>query len=100
MVSLSKSPVSGRQCGLTHTTAVLANWTPKVAGLGVRERWLVFRPLEQRAGVLNVPRQSAAGEINLATELQGTMGNGWQLPVSKAKRLSFPDKVRLVKIKF
>ena len=44
-----------------------------------------------------VPRQSAAGEINLAMELQGPVGKGWRLPVSKAKRLLFPDKVRLVK---
>jgi hypothetical protein len=43
------------------------------------------------------PRQSAAGEINLATELQGAVGKGWRLPVSKAQRFLFPDKVRLVK---
>ena len=44
-----------------------------------------------------VPSQSAIGEKNLATELQWTIGNGWRLPVSKAKRLLFPVKVRLVK---
>jgi len=44
-----------------------------------------------------VPRQSAAGEINLAMELQRPVGKSWRLPMSKAKRLLFPDKVRLVK---
>jgi len=44
-----------------------------------------------------VPRQSAAGEINLATEPQGPVGKGWRLPVSTGKGLMFPDKVRLVK---
>ena len=49
-----------------------------------------------REGTL-VPRQSAAGEINLELELQGPVGESWRLPVSKAERLLFPDKVRLVK---
>src|SRR5271165_6672873 len=45
----------------------------------------------------HVPRQSAAGEISLARELQGPVGKSWRLPLAKAKRLTFPDKVRLVK---
>jgi hypothetical protein len=45
----------------------------------------------------HVPRQSAAGEINLAMELQGPVGKSWGLPVSTGNGLTFPDKVRLVK---
>ena len=44
-----------------------------------------------------VPRQSAAGEISLAMAMQGPIGKSWRLPEAKAKRLTFPDKVRLVK---
>ena len=44
-----------------------------------------------------VPRQNAAGEINVTTEPQGTIGNRCRRPVSKAKRPLFLDKVRLVK---
>ena len=41
--------------------------------------------------------QSAIGEINLATELQGTIGNARGVPLRRAKGLSFSLKVRLVK---
>jgi hypothetical protein len=44
-----------------------------------------------------VPRQSAAGEINLAMAMQRPVGRSGLFPVPKAKRLLFPDKVRLVK---
>ena len=40
-----------------------------------------------------VTSQSAAGEIDLATHLQGPMGDAWQPLASKPKRLLFPVKV-------
>jgi len=45
----------------------------------------------------HVPRQSAAGEINLAKAVQGPVGKSWRLAVFRTKRLLLPDKVRLVK---
>ena len=45
----------------------------------------------------HVPRQSAAGEINVAMAMQGPVGKSWRLPVSTGKGPAFPDKVRLVK---
>ena len=43
-----------------------------------------------------VTSHSAIGEISLATELHGTIGSAWRPSVSKAKRLLFSLKVRLV----
>ena len=62
----------------------MASWQELAASAGKSEEALV-------------PRQSAASEIDLAMAMQGPVGEGRRLPASRAKRLLFPDKVRLVK---
>jgi len=54
----------------------------------------ISRP-EQKTALIS--SQSVIGEIKLATAMQGPFGKSWTLPGLKAKRLLFPDKVRLVK---